>query len=110
MQGCETITSDNYNEKWHGGEMIYSRDITMREDITPPGADEFPKDKAEFTTEEAAKYIGRSVATIRNHIKAGNIRPSGTYGGLLNNRYFLFDRESLDELYIKHCYHGKDED
>lgn len=74
-----------------------------------PGASKYPSDKQQFSTEEAADYIGRSISSMRNHVYKGNIKPSGTYGGMLNNRYWLFDRKDLDDLYYYHCYKGLDQ-
>lgn len=75
-----------------------------------PGRDKFPDDKQLFTSKEAAEYIGRSVGAIRSHTRAGNLRPSATYGGINGDRGYLFSRETLEELYEKHCYKGVSDD
>lgn len=72
---------------------------------TPPGRHLFSADKDEFTTEEAALYIGRSKSTVRGHVRAGNIKAHAR-GGLLDNRYWYFLREDLDRLYEFHSYRG----
>lgn len=74
---------------------------------TPPGAHLFSPEKQSFTTAEAAQYIGRHVNTIRTHVYNGNIKPK-SYGGVLDNRYWYFDRDDLDHLYAYHCYQDMD--
>jgi hypothetical protein len=71
---------------------------------TPPGAHKFPADKQEFNTKDAAEYIGRKPETIRYHHHEGNLKPCGSYGGALNNLYYLYCRDDLDDLYYRHCY------
>ena len=46
-----------------------------------------------FTTKEAAKYLGLSMAGLRYHVRHGNIKPDRIAGGRL-----LFSRVTLDAL------------
>lgn len=74
---------------------------------TPPGRHLFSAEKNEFTTEEAALYIGRSVSTVRGHVRKGNLKAHAR-GGVLDNRYWYFLREDLDYLFEFHTYRGPD--
>jgi hypothetical protein len=57
-------------------------------------SDDFPPDKDLFSTAEAARYLGLSLATVKYHVHSmGNLKPDAKVGPTL-----VFRRATLDRF------------